>query len=84
MKSEGSPLFQKVIRILAGDMGENSARASVTMFLKRSGIQPADLKLEHLPELSKRLEPGLRVFVGGASARLLAKRICFLADRVDP
>jgi len=71
----GEPLFERVVEILTPYIGATTSRASVKMFLRKDGLEPGQLSPEHLAQLAARLEPGLRVFVGGDTAKALSQRV---------
>ncbi len=59
-------LLDRVVKTLSPYLGQVAARASVKMFLERSGLPPDSVRPEHLGQLAETLKPGLRVFVGPA------------------
>ena len=71
----GLELFDRVVDILSPYIGHATARASVRMFLREIAIEPEQIEARHLDHLAKKLEPGLRVFVGGPTASMLGRRV---------
>lgn len=78
------PLFDKVVGVLTPYIGETSARASVGLYLKQVGVDPQKLDTSDLEHLAQKLEPGMRVFVGGLKAKMLKRRILILGELHRP
>jgi hypothetical protein len=73
-------LFQEVVEILTPYLGPNTARASVKMFLTKVNLTPEQFRPRHIDKVLGKIEPGLRVFVGGAKASAVSKKIRALGD----
>ncbi|MDJ0762040.1 MAG: hypothetical protein QNJ97_03550 [Myxococcota bacterium] len=74
-----SDLVEKMVAILADDIGDMVARASVEMYIKQMGVTDNAIGPEHVPELADKLGPGLSVFVGSNKAEILVTRLKALA-----
>jgi hypothetical protein len=68
-------LSDRVIEKLSPYLGQNAARASVSMFLQKNGLTADALHRQHLPQIAKTLRPGLKVFLGAARADAVAQEI---------
>ena len=68
-------LADRVVQTLAPYLGQTAARASLRMFLEKSGVQSESFAPEHLPRLAETLKPGLKVFVGAAKADVVTAEL---------
>lgn len=75
-----SALTDRVVHTLSPYLGQTAARASVQMFLEKSGLQAGTFGTQHLGQLADTLKPGLKVFVGAARAEAVALEILRLGN----
>ena len=68
-------LSDRIIEKLGTYLGQNAARASLSMFLEKNRLDATALGHEHLPQLAQTLKPGLKVFLGAARADAVVKEI---------
>jgi hypothetical protein len=70
-----SSLADQIVKTLSPYLGALAARASLSMYLTRAGLEASDIQGQHLKQIADTLRPGLRVFLGPAKADALAQTI---------
>ncbi len=53
-----------VIKILTPYLGKSMTEASIELFCKEIGISPHHLTAAHIPDLTKKIGPGIVIFIG--------------------
>jgi hypothetical protein len=74
-KPEGDFLFQKSVFLLVSSVGKDMAKTLIGNALQEMGADPKTLKRSDIEQLSLKLEPALRPFVGGDKAERLASAL---------
>jgi hypothetical protein len=74
-------LFDEVVAVLSPYLGTTTSRASVKMHLKDLKRNPDSIEPGDLETLSRKLTPGMKVFVGTDKAEELAVRVSELGKK---
>jgi hypothetical protein len=75
MNAEGDFLFKKSVFLLVSSVGKDAAEALIQRALQQMGTERQALKPGDIAELSVKLEPALKPFVGGDKAHRLASAL---------
>ena len=70
-----SRVLDEMVEILSQEIGSITAKASITMFAERIGLDADSIEPEHVSNLVDQLKPGLFVFVGESRTEDLAKQM---------
>ena len=75
MKTEADFLFQKSVFLLVSSVGKDMAEGLIERTLQEMGTDRKSLKPADIAQLSAKLEPALRPFVGNDKAHRLASAL---------
>jgi hypothetical protein len=75
MKAEGDFLFQKSVFLLISSVGRDTAETLIQRALQQMGTDRKALQPSDIAQMSVKLEPALKPFVGDDKAQRLASAL---------